>query len=92
MKAHPRKALSSVPSGIPEQFQLVRILCPAQNPVAGWLCFMISPWAVWGQAGVFRPRVHFLRPCPLVMDEAVQEPSIRLDGNRLKLLGIAVQK
>ena len=38
------------------------------------------------------PRVHFLHPSPLVMDKAVQEPSIRLDGNRLKLLGIAVQK
>ena len=35
MKAHSRRAPSSAPSGVPEQFQLVRILRPVQNPGTG---------------------------------------------------------
>lgn len=53
-RAYPRKTVCSAPPGICEQFQLVRILCPGQNSMAGWLHFMISPCALSGQAGVFR--------------------------------------
>lgn len=80
---------STLPGGC-EWLRLVRTVCPGQNSLAGWLYFVISTWAVCGQAGALRTRGPRLAPCTLVVDQGMQGPSIRLDENKLKLLGAVV--
>lgn len=62
IKANLQKSLCSVlPDGY-EQLQLVKILCPGQNSVAGWLRFVSSTRAVCGQAGVLSTKHLYVPP------------------------------